>query len=550
MHINASNTQHQCPHILCLQDTESFAASVNMPPIFNQNLSSINVDLSAIIEWEYAQSKTKSSQQEIIQRHLKLILSDHLQLVADAICNIFIEALTDESTAPKVAKHFSTIFSSNLIKKLPASFQKFANAEAHVPPELVQKHSLVYFKATKELIGNLLSNSQLKEISIDFILELILPIFQKLKEAQSTTLTHALPEEEKKLIVAALKGLDEFFKDLVSSKSSCCSSLNISDFKTLNEQSIKGEAFEESLFDEMEALLRKKGMQALTTKLTWAARLENNFLKLAEALLLIAIPNLHTYKEKEALIYITAICIDKLSEAVLSPRTMLYVFDLLLNSKKMRSEAVQVDHPPKVANDKRSTVDDPSFSQVLDVHFQNLVTQCAHLGTVTISSYLTIAALFQGLMKFNSGKLGKSCTKAIYQAIQSSNILKTINTISKALYRTTHDNVKTPILKNYFMYSNDELKTKQLHIKELLQSNILFHFVNHSFNPAINTNRAKNETSTFYWNCLTKYSNILQTFCLNFGDSIFAISQRTKLMKMLQHYIVVHVNNTYYGRKP
>ncbi|MBA3815326.1 MAG: hypothetical protein H0X29_02170 [Parachlamydiaceae bacterium] len=498
--------------------------------------------------------KNETPKIEHINNVLTEILSDHFQVVINYVHHIFNEALKDKDTGPLLAFHISTLLKSKLFL-LPPRFDRFVSIALTLLPKNAESHSLVLLSAINKLIDIVFKDKELKAVSIALFVEMLNPIFSPKNPPSSTIPEIEIPEKQKMIIGALIQGLDAFFKDLLSSMHSQSFCFELPDFNALHRDTIGNQTLEESLVDKMNSSLRQKGLlnplPQSSDKIETGAKLSQ-----IHSIFMNILPNSSVSpKEKEAIAYIAALGTSKCAEVLFSPRMMLYLIEMLINLKvsplpdsaEKTPTSVQEVTAPSFSSSNSSDISnrnslDPNFEQVLDTHLQNLVLNGARLGTVDISSRITLISLLRSILLLGKGQLGKSAATYMHDAAQSSDWSETLDSIYNFLYQTSGENdaasVSYPALKKLYMDSDESIEKKRENIEQLLKAGVPFEKINSSIKNYL----GESNKTAHCWSAFNNHSNILKSFCGNLSNSLYLISQREKLMQMLSSYLIAYTH--------
>lgn len=478
------------------------------------------------------------SQKDSINHILTLILSDHLHPAIEFIFSILTDALADTNIKPQITQHILTLFSSGLLQKLPAQLGQLASI---LQPKQSEKHIPIFLKTIKLFIDNIFCNKQLKNILISFLVEKTTPLFLEAESVQD------LSKTQKGIIVGALKGFDEFFKDLIQGVNSRNSSFTTSGYNALHLTASEHQVLEDAIVREMNVLLCKKGLLSLIPHSP--DTMKKSLFILTEALLSTLYP---ASKEKESLVYVTALCCSKIFEAVFSPRMMLYILTILLKQKISDEKAhhkpslpvnkLNSKNPSSIISEKEKSIpsqalNDNDFVQKLDSHFQNLILHSAHLGTSNTFLYKALMVFLQCILQLNAGEMGKEGAKSIYNTVLSTDWAPTLTLLHNFLYQAQQDNKPVPTLKKLYSETDEEIQKKREFVERGLKENIPFEKINNLIKNYFQ-NESKRGASA-YWDSFTQHSNAFKSLCGNFSNSMYIISQREGLMKMLYCYLVI-----------
>lgn len=475
--------------------------------------------------------KTTPYQKKYINHILTLIFSDHLHPAIEFIYSILTEALADKNMKPQITQHILTLFSSGLLQKLPRQLNQLASIIVNIQPKQSEKHLPFFLKTIKHFIDDIFYNKQLKAIIISFFVEMTIPLF-----LETESPLQDLSNTQKRMIMGALQGFDEFFKDLTQSVNSQNSSFTTSGYNALHSTAGGNQALEDAIVREMNVSLCKKGLLTLIPHS--ADTMKKSLFILTKALLSALIP---ASKEKESLVYISALCFSKSSEAIFSPRMMLYLMTMLLNQKISDEKEFQTQPLPTEDLLFSPAITDKDFMQRLDSHFQNLVFHSVHLGTTNTFLYKALMIFLHCIFKLNGGEMGKEGAKTIYKTVLSTDWTPTLTLLHSFLYYTPQDNKSVPSLKQLYSETEEEIQKKRETVEGALKANIPFEKINALIKSYFQNGAKQTTSSAYYWDTFTQQSNAFKTHCGNFSNSVYIISQREGLMKMLYCYLAIYM---------
>lgn len=519
--------------------TSAFPSDFDSTPSTNdQNISLPKVSSATTIPQKTAlqilsqPTKIQSSQEEYIKNTLTLILSDHLEPIIEAIYKIFAEALTDTKFGPPLARRLLTLF-SNTSKQLPTPLNSIAT---YISPEHFERHIPFILKLSKNFMDGVLGNDKIRTALITSLSQNLAPLFtDEPRISTSLDLSKEIPERQKTIIVAVIKGLEHFFEDLTKSMSVRDSFFKTSNYDGLRSKTLESTDLEKSIFNEMNQSLKKRD---LLTSLSPSSsnQNENNELDLftvTQAFLDVLLPNSQTSQEKDAIVYLATLCISKCVELYFSPRTMLYLLDLLLN---LNPEMVDVKA------EQISSIEDKHFAEQLDLSFQNLVLHGAHLGTGNTPSYIALMTFLYAILKLNQGKMGKEGIISIYKAINTPHKILALNSIYKLLYAYDLNGVPVPALKNLYSETDAEIEMRREKIEGSLKANVPFEKINSIIRNVFQNGPLHSKSLTSAWDFFNIHCDVFKSICKDTTNSIYVISQRDSLIKMLYSYIVLHIH--------
>lgn len=496
------------------------------------------------------------SQKEHINHILTQIFSDHLHPAIEFIYCILTDALEDKNMKPQITQHIITLFSSGLLQKLPGQLNQLASIIVNMQPKQNEKYIPIFLKTIKHFIDDIFCNKQLKAILIAFFVEITTPIFLETEPPLED-----LSKKQKGMIIGALQGFDEFFKDLIQSMNSQRSSFTTSGYNALHSTAAENQVLEDAIVREMNVSLCKKGLLTLIPHSP--ETMKKSLFLLTQALLSTLIPD---SKEKESLVYISALCFSKSSEAFFSPRMMLYLMTMLLNLETAIGRECQMQplpiavsradskNPTLMISEKEKALSSPVFSdkdftQRLDSHFQNLLYHSAHLGTTNTVLYKALMIFLQCILQLNAGKMGKGCAQSIYKTALSTDWTPTLTLLNDFLYQAPQDNKPDPTLKKLYSETHEDIQKKRETIEGALKANIPFEKINALIKNYFQNGSKQTASSAYYWNTFTQQSNALKSLCGNFSNSVYIISQREGLMKMLYCYLAIYMQKELTSQK-
>lgn len=483
-------------------------------------------------------ARVKQTHEGYVSETLSTMLTDHLHIIADFIYFVFIDALNDKETRQKLTPLIKLTLDSRFSKPLPASLKKIAATASMLLPEKIEKHAPIFLNLTKALLDDVLCHDELKSSFIEWFVEMLMP-YLSYKPSED------LLKGQKQIMLMALKGVESFFDDFSQVMNLKTSWFETPNYSKLQVKSPLGDALEDEIINEMNNKLRQRGFSTIVPNPPDTKKMEKNLFDVTSNLLT-ALP--HSFKgssEEESMNFLASLWLAKVADGFFSSQTMLHLIDKILNSSLIIEETFN-----DVAAAYPQTIIDKSFANALDSHFHKLFIHATRMGTTNIINQFCLVVLVQLVHPFTNGIMGKRAAKSLKRSAQTSNFAKILAWCRLFLYHDTRNgHPEYPVLTKLFSHSEAEMQEHKYRVETSIRDNKLYEKMNRIIKEFLPSKHRESDISakdlkTTYWSYLIADSKIFKTICGNLTNTLYILSQRERLVKLLYCYIAETIRQT------